>query len=1151
MTTLTTPETSTPQPDIDACLNDNPLLEVLGEMTRDLKHVDIDCMKKSIAKTYLRSDLTDDEKKHILVMECRSKEISHYEWSLLAGRLRIRFVKETIPKKFSEAMKVAKPLLLPSFYDFVVRHADMLDEMVVDSRDNLINIFAAETLIGSYLARFAAKDKNIILETPQYMYLRVATFLWYEEDTQTQLFPGKGDNSRIKQVYDDLSLGLYSHATPTLFNSGMKKHQLASCFTMTVGDNLDGDINDEEPCDSIINTWGNVARISQNAGGLGIDYTALRHSEIAGTGRANGVVGWIKIHERLLVTVDQCFEPSTTVYTIKGPKMIGNITAGDTVIRADGQKARVRKAMHYECLGNESFRRLRTKMCPEGVKVTDRHPFLSLNFSAPLSGTDAKYAIDEGLYVPTYLEAREITRNTYVATPIPMYEKDMSVFTEEDCFFYGLVYSKSVICGLTVAIVSNEFVDNYLTSRQVEVDDDGASIAWKLFERNTQYPFTKKMFVDSHKVKRFFAPFLHLPLTKLRRILEGMTHEGRIYGNIDVVRYICLRLGVLDVEFGCQSSKLVERADASWFVHDNKAWFKVASNEIEDDNVDYVVDLQIETPKIASLEEDIYANYTTAFGIAHNGGQKRKGSGTGYLCDWHIDIEEFIDLKNPLGTEDNTAKNMTFAVNIHDEFMRRVERDEEWTLFCPAKTDNLVDKWGVEFEKEYRKLEAKARAGEITDFRVVRARDLLQHMEDSMIKSGSPFVLFIDAVNRKTNQKRCIRLSNLCMEITLRSDRKNIGSCILGAVNLDRCVTNLQMNYSLLERLSNDVTMNLNQVIDRNFYHKKIPAIRRTNLKNRPNGLGYMGLADAIAKLDYELVSPETDQLNVYISETMYYASVKASVELAKVHGPYSNFHKSPASKGILQFDMWKDEKIEKELRHLSDKGIMTAATVRAIQERYEVFTFTTGRYDWDALKKDVIQYGMRNSLLIALMPTATSAYLLGVNECFEPYTQHIFTRTVLGGQHVVTNKHLVDDLVEIGLWNTSVVRNLWRNKGSIQNIPSFSFLSEKAKARLAFLKRKYPTVYEVKQRYLQKLSIERGPFICQTQSYNCWMKNATKTKLTAYLFNGWLGGVKTGIYYLRQPAAADPQDHSIRSIRVRQNPAHIKQEYVCESCSV
>jgi len=1191
----------------------NPLLDTVGKLSQDLKNIDLDLVKGSVRKIWLREGMNDTEKEKHIVLQCRQKEYAHYDWSLLAGRLQIHFHRKNVPETFSDSTKAMKEILHPWYYNFVMENTEYLNSIIIEERDMTFDIFAADTLISSYLARIIIDGRTWVCETPQYMYLRVAVFLWFQfHDTSSPgtsssggkctILKGKGDNEQIKLVYNDLSNGSYSHASPTLFNAGMLKHQLASCFTKTIGDSIK----------SIADSWKDVAYISKDSGGLGLDFSELRHSEISRNGKTNGVIPWVRIVESILTTVNQCFSPDTIVYTSnRGPIEINKVLPGDTLLRADGGVGTVAEQIRHKIAdiqpGESGMYTVSIATYADDIYVTGNHPVYALKYPAVVETMDdVTEHIDNATVIPSYIPVNQLDEYSYIATPVPSYQRDLEHYNLDDCRFYGLMlgrvhrhldlekmkssssharvgkdsYSVNEL-DLVLNSKTNsddiEFVAEYLGSYGIgftqlrNTHNNTTTFSWDTFHRN--FKFTKKM-VLSHGYEAYFHhAFLHLPSQKIAQIyyaflsgksLVAIEIPQSIY---DSIRYIQIRLDIVpfsrNVIYPDSTIfyKTKSQNQLHSFFYNGMLWSRVENVKCGVEDIElysYIVDLEMES--IKGQSEDVYANYVTCLGTVHNGG-RRKGSGTGFLCDWHLDIEDYIALKNPENPEDLRALGMTFAVNIHDLFMDRCEKDEEWTLFCPNKTNGLVNKWGPQFEASYLELEQKAREGKIPASKVVRARELLIKMILSSLRTASPFVLNVDAGNRKSNQQHLgtTRLSNLCMEILLYSDADNIGSCNLAAVNLSKCISQefggrKFFDYDELERLTRALTRNINQVIDRNFYHKQVPQIEFTNMRNRPEGIGYMGLADVIAMLDLTWDSEESRLINVRISETMYYAAVSESCKLAIEFGPYETFPGSPTSQGLLQPDLWKKEAIEKELAALGDVSADTVANVIGKyndDNNFNALRFGSKRYDWERLREDVKKHGLRNSLLIALMPTATSAHILGTNESFEPYTQHIFTRTILAGQYVVTNKHLVNDLQELGLWNTAVARNIWENEGSVQNIPEFFYLTDAAKERLRYLKHKYLTVYELPQQLLQNLCIDRGSYVCQTQSFNCWMKDATVSKLISYFFHGWKNGLKTGIYYLRQPAKKNPVNHALKNIKVMNNRNLVKEEYVCTSCSV
>lgn len=463
------------------------------------------------------------------------------------------------------------------------------------------------------------------------------------------------------------------------------------------------------------------------------------------------------------------------------------------------------------------------------------------------------------------------------------------------------------------------------------------------------------------------------------------------------------------------------------------------------------------------------------------GGGKRKGAFAIYLEPWHADIFEFLDLRKNHGKEELRARDLFYALWISDLFMKRVEDNGEWSLFCPNEAPGLSECWGEEFEKLYAKYEREGRAR-----KTIKAQELWFAVLDAQIETGTPYLLYKDSANRKSNQQNLgtIKSSNLCTEIIEYTSPDEVAVCNLASLALPRFVVNGRFDHQKLYEVTYEVTKNLNKIIDYNYY--PIEEARNSNLRHRPIGLGVQGLADVFILLRLPFESELAKLLNRDIFETIYFASMTASMDLAKEQGAYSTFKGSPLSKGIFQFDMWN--------------------------------VTPTDRWDWETLRQNVIEHGVRNSLLVAPMPTASTSQILGNNECFEPYTSNIYTRRVLSGEFIIVNKHLLRDLVQLGLWNNDMKNRIIANNGSIQNIREIP----------ADIKELYKTVWEIKQRSLIDMAADRGAYICQSQSLNLFVDTPTASKLTSMHFYGWKKGLKTGMYYLRTQAAAQAVQFTI-----------------------
>jgi ribonucleoside-diphosphate reductase alpha chain len=455
------------------------------------------------------------------------------------------------------------------------------------------------------------------------------------------------------------------------------------------------------------------------------------------------------------------------------------------------------------------------------------------------------------------------------------------------------------------------------------------------------------------------------------------------------------------------------------------------------------------------------------------GGGKRKGAFAIYLEPWHADVFEFLDLRKNHGKDEMRARDLFYALWIPDLFMQRVEAGGDWSLFCPHEAPGLHETWGNEFEELYARYETEGRAR-----RIVKAQDLWFAILDAQIETGTPYLLYKDAANRKSNQQNLgtIKSSNLCTEIIEYTSTDEVAVCNLASLALPRFVYAGQFDHQKLYEVTYEVTKNLNKIIDNNYY--PVEEARNSNLRHRPIGLGVQGLADALILLRLPFESEGARRLNKEIFETIYFAAMTASKDLAKVDGAYSSFAGSPVSKGQFQFDLWGAE--------------------------------PSLRWDWYRLKDEVIRFGVRNSLLVAPMPTASTSQILGNNECFEPYTSNIYVRRVLSGEFVVVNKHLLKDLVELGLWSDDMKNKIIFHNGSVQAIDEIP----------QGVKNIYKTVWEIKQRTIIDMAADRGAYICQSQSLNLFVDTPSASKLTSMHFYGWKKGLKTGMYYLRTQAA-------------------------------
>ncbi|MDF3027977.1 MAG: ribonucleoside-diphosphate reductase, alpha subunit [Fluviicola sp.] len=491
------------------------------------------------------------------------------------------------------------------------------------------------------------------------------------------------------------------------------------------------------------------------------------------------------------------------------------------------------------------------------------------------------------------------------------------------------------------------------------------------------------------------------------------------------------------------------------------------------------------------------------------GGGKRKGSFAMYIEPWHADVFDFLDLKKNTGKEEMRARDLFYALWIPDLFMKRVEENGDWTLMCPHECPGLSDTFGAEFEALYTRYEAEGKGR-----KTIKAQDLWFKVLESQIETGTPYMLYKDAANAKSNQQNLgvIKSSNLCTEIIEYTAPDEIAVCNLASLALPKYVTeDGKFDHDKLFEVTYQATVNLNRIIDGNFY--PVEEARKSNMRHRPIGLGVQGLADAFILMRYPFESEEAKALNREIFETIYYAAMTASKDLAITEGPYETYAGSPVSKGVFQYDMW---------------GVTP-----------------TNRWEWDLLKEEVMKHGVRNSLLVAPMPTASTAQILGNNECFEPYTSNIYTRRVLSGEFIIVNKHLLKDLVKEGLWTKDMRQKLMAANGSVQNINEIP----------QYIKDLYKTAWEISQKAIIEQAADRGAYICQSQSLNIFMENANFGKLTSMHFYGWKKGLKTGMYYLRTKAATDAikftVDKAVTEEPAAISAAELEEQQAAIACSL
>jgi ribonucleotide reductase alpha subunit len=1110
--------------------------------------------------------------------QCASLSTQHPDYGVLASRIVISNHQKNTESSFSNIMKSLyeftdihgshKPLIADYIWKFIEQNAKELDIMVDHNRDYLIDFFGFKTLERAYLFRL----NNKLVERVQHMWLRVSVGIHVNAN---------GGNANkivelIKETYDLMSQKYFTHATPTLFNAGTQRPQLSSCYLIAMED---------DSLDGIYNTLKDCALISKWAGGIGLHIHNIRAkgSHIHGTnGASNGIVPMLRVFNNTARYVDQCVHPETIIYTTNGPIQIQHCSLGETkIFNVNGECETIENVLEHPYEGE--IYNIETMHCIDKLKVTPEHPlFVLRDQKKGLNYNVIKNRLDKKIASFEWVDVKELTHDDMLVYRIPEYSFDIQNLTEDDCYMYGIILGDGSMHnedqnGYLSLHTTNkkpilDFAVNYFekkyTQYRIYVDENTTRIRWN---KNLNMPFRYNDVYDVHKNKYIHSKWLNLPISKSKFILKGLldtdgcNHKELVFDNtsrslIEGARFICMKMGVLTsgyirdrvgeshetkrgvitnkkISYCLRVPKTNDICDLMNISYDENQFFKFFKyNEYLLTRIKNITKEEY-SGTLYDLHMKEEHNYMLHNGIAHNGGGKRNGSFAIYLEPWHPDIEDFLEMKKNHGDEESKARDLFYALWISDLFMERVKENGKWSLFCPNECPGLSDVYGEKFVELYTKYEASGKAR-----KTVSARDLWFKILDAQMETGTPYLLFKDAANKKSNQQNLgtIKSSNLCSEVVQYSDDKETAVCNLASIALPTFVDEKTkiFDYDKLHQVTKVVTNNLNKVIDVNFYPTE--KTERSNMLHRPIGIGVQGLADTFILMDIPFHSDEAKEVNKLIFETIYHAALEKSNEISiaikeqyssqidfnsdvqliyetkytnglkhglktKHIGAYQSFENSPASKGILQFDMWGLEP-------------------------------TPCRYDWGALKQSIVAHGMRNSLLLAPMPTASTSQILGFNECFEPFTSNLYSRRTLAGEFVVVNKYLMKELIDLGLWNEQIKNNIIANKGSIQQL---SMLSD-------HVKNKYKIVWEMPMKHLIDMSADRGAFICQSQSMNLWVEDPTYNTLTSMHFYSWKKGLKTGIYYLRRKAKHQAQQFTIEpeKKKVEEN------DEICEMCS-
>ena len=1133
----------------------------------------------------------------LTAQQCASLITTHPDYGVLASRILISNHHKNTDENYLHVVNklfnykdihgVKSSLVNEELFNIVNNHTETIQNMFNFDRDYLLDYFGFKTLERAYLQRINGQ----IVERPQHMWMRVSLAI-------------HGENmEKVKETYELMSQKYFTHATPTLFNAGTPRQQMSSCYLLSMKD---------DSIAGIYETLSDCAKISKWAGGIGLHIHNVRAagSHIRGTnGTSNGIVPMLRVFNNTARYVDQCVLPETIIYTTEGPKQIQHCVADKTEIFTTNGPEKIGNVLEHAYDGETLC--VNTLHSYKPLTITPEHPVLALrNQKKGINYNLIKNRLENNTIKPEWVDAKDLTLNDMLVFTIPEYEKDINNISQNDCYMYGLLLGDGHMSNSStynyISLHSENkkdiamFVKNYLTERCVRYFENNENNTTRIrWNKTLELPFRYNTLYNEYKEKRVHVDWLNLPIEKAKYIVKGLiksdgcihkelTFDSTSENLVESMRYILLRMGIptsgyirdrvgekhtsvygdvienkkisycLRIPKVNEITDMLETEEGSfqkYFTYDNMIFTRISS-----------IDKSNYSGTLYDLQMNKTHDYMIHNGTVHNGGGKRNGSFAIYLEPWHKDIREFLEMRKTHGDEEQRARDLFYGLWIPDLFMERVSKGGEWTLMCPDQCPGLSDVYGDDFKQLYERYEKEGRGEK------VKARDIWFKILDSQIETGTPYMLYKDACNKKSNQKNLgtIKSSNLCTEIVEYSDADETAVCNLASIGLPNFVktrnldelkskkitvyskngcsycklTKLLLNkhqvefknmlveeehkesfktkfneehnvelktfpvvliddkfiggytelldimrnevdHEKLHQVTKVVTKNLNRVIDINFY--PTPKTKTSNNRHRPIGLGVQGLADVFMLLDLPFASEGAQKVNREIFETIYHAAVEASMELSKEEGPYSTFKGSPASEGLLSPDLW--NKVE-----------------------------YSGRYDWGSLKDLVKVHGMRNSLLVAPMPTASTSQILGNNECFEPYTNNIYVRRTIAGEFVMVNRHLLKELVELGYWTETIKTQIIAANGSIQKIKDIP----------KCIKEKYKVVWEIPMKHLINMAAARAPFIDQSMSMNLWMQNPTYDKLTAMHFYSFKKGLKTGLYYLRTKAKAAPQQFTV-----------------------
>jgi ribonucleoside-diphosphate reductase alpha subunit len=1067
--------------------------------------------------------------------QCASMSSIHHDYGTLAARIVVSNHHKNSESDFAFVCKSLynyidkhgknSPLISEDLYNLVEANATAINAHLDFNRDYLFDYFGFKTLERSYLMRINGK----VVERPQHMWMRVSLGI-HGADLESAF-----------RTYDLMSQKYFTHATPTLFNSGTPRPQMSSCFLIAM---------EEDSIAGIYNTLKDCALISKWAGGIGLHIHNIRasNSHIRGTnGSSNGIVPMLRVFNNTAKYVDQCVVPETIIYTTQGPTEIQNCSYGETqVFNLTGGVETIENVLEHPYEGQ--IYNIETMHSIDNLKITPEHPVYALKSQAKgLNYEVITNRLNKKIATFEWVDAKDLDNDDMLIYKIPTHNVENDLISEDDCYMYGAILGDGCMSNADqngylslhsvnkkhILDFSIKYFENKCVEYRIDTNENVTRIRWN---KNINMPFRYSDCYDENKIKRVHHKWLNLPIEKSKYILKGLldtdgcnnkelAFDSTSRNLIESVRFICLKMGILTsgyvrdrvgeshvssagsliinkkISYCLKIPKTKTICDLMNMDYDDNQFFKFF--KYNDFLLTRIKSIKTEeySGTLYDLQMKTQHDYLLHNCVVHNGGGKRNGSFAIYMEPWHADIELFLDMRKNHGDEELKARDLFYALWIPDLFMERVKTDGTWTLMCPDECPGLADVCGDEFATLYTKYEQSGKGR-----KTIKARDIWFKVLDAQMETGTPYLCYKDAANKKSNQQNLgvIKSSNLCSEIIEYSDENETAVCNLASIGLPTFVDaeTKTFDYKKLHEVAQVITKNLNKVIDVNYYPTE--KTRVSNMRHRPIGIGVQGLADVFMLMDVPFHSDAAKEINQTIFETIYHGALTASAYLAEKDGPYETYAGCPVSNGILQYDMWKT------------------------QPKY-----SNKMFDWTELKSHIKTHGLRNSLLMAPMPTASTSQILGFNECFEPFTSNIYSRRTLAGEFVLTNKYLMRDLLEAGLWNTEMKNNIIANQGSVQHIEGLP----------QHIKDKYKTVWEIPMRHVIDMAADRGAYICQSQSLNLWMEDPNYNALTSMHFYAWSKGLKTGMYYLRRRAKHRAQQFTIE-------PDKANNEVTCDVCS-